>query len=123
MTCAYAVRGALQKIQGVESVEVSLNQGLASMKLKPGNAIAPRQVWDTIKRNGYTVKDTRVVAHGEVVEEGGKPRLKLSGSSQAYDLAGGGAASHRGRTVTISGRLTNTAIEVKEIHDDPAAVR
>jgi copper chaperone CopZ len=123
MTCAYAVRGALQKIPGVESVEVSLNKGLASMKLKPGNAVAPGQVWDTIKRNGYTVKDTRVVAHGEIVQERGKLRLKLSGGGQAYDLSGAPVSANAGRTVIVAGRFTASGIEVKEIQNDPGKIR
>ena len=44
MTCAYAVRVALKKFSGVDSVEVSLNKGLATVKLKPGNSIRPSQV-------------------------------------------------------------------------------
>jgi len=41
MTCAYAVRVALMKFPGVESADVSLNKGLATVKLKPGNTIRP----------------------------------------------------------------------------------
>ena len=36
MTCAHLVDVALKKVAGVESVEVSLNKGLATVKLKPG---------------------------------------------------------------------------------------
>lgn len=36
MTCAYAVRVAMMKFPGVESADVSLNKGLATVKLKPG---------------------------------------------------------------------------------------
>ena len=38
MTCAHVVDVALKKVAGVESVEVSLNKGLATVKLKPGRA-------------------------------------------------------------------------------------
>jgi copper chaperone CopZ len=48
MTCAFAVRGALKKFAGVESVEVSLNKGLAAVKLKPGNSVTPDQFWDAV---------------------------------------------------------------------------
>ena len=34
MTCAHVVDVALKKVAGVESVEVSLNKGLATVKLK-----------------------------------------------------------------------------------------
>ena len=47
MTCAFAVRGALKKLSGVESVDVSLNKGLASVKLKSGNTLRPEELWET----------------------------------------------------------------------------
>ena len=41
MTCAYAVRVAIMKFPGVEAADVSLNKGLATVKLKPGNTFGP----------------------------------------------------------------------------------
>jgi len=70
MTCAYAVRGALKKFSGVESVEVSLNKGLATVKLKPGNSVQPQEFWEAVRKNGFTPKETRVVVRGEVINAG-----------------------------------------------------
>ena len=78
MTCAFAVRGALKKFSGVESVDVSLNKGLATVKLKPANPVTPEQLWDAVKKNGFTPKDTRVVVRGEIVSKGGKSQLKVN---------------------------------------------
>ena len=39
MTCAHVVNVALKKVAGVESVDVSLNKGLAAIKLKPGKRV------------------------------------------------------------------------------------
>jgi copper chaperone CopZ len=83
MTCAFAVRGALNKLSGVESVDVSLNKGLATVKLKAGNTLKPEELWQTVRKNGFTPKETSVVVRGEV--QGGK--LKVSGSNQLFDLA------------------------------------
>ncbi|MDQ6760621.1 MAG: heavy-metal-associated domain-containing protein, partial [Acidobacteriota bacterium] len=52
--CAYAVRVALKKFSGVESVDVSLNKGLATVKLKPGNSVEPQQFWDAVRKDGFT---------------------------------------------------------------------
>jgi len=84
MTCAYAVRVALKKFPGVESVDVNLNQGLATVKLKPGNTIQPQQFWQAIHKNGFTPKDTHVVVRGEILPTAGKPQLKVSGTDQVY---------------------------------------
>ena len=86
MTCAFAVRGALKKFPGVESVDVSLNQGLATVKLKPGNTVETPQFWETIRRNGFTPKETKVTLRGEVTTAG-KLQLKVLGTGEAHDLA------------------------------------
>ena len=82
MTCAYAVRGALKKNPGVDSVDVSLNKGLATVKLKPGNNVQPQQFWETVRRNGFTPKETRVVVRGQITGE----KLNVTGSGQIFDL-------------------------------------
>lgn len=110
MTCAYAVRGALQKFSGVEKVDVSLNKGLAIVTLKPGNTVRLSDVWDTVRKNGFTPKETRVIVRGEV---GAKPELKVTGSNEVYMLLVDSKAPkalddvrrHVGKTVTVEGRL------------------
>ena len=86
MTCAFAVRGAIKKIPGVESVDVSLNKGLAAVKLKPGNVATIKQFWETVRRNGFTPKQTKVVVRGSLLNSGNTLSLKVSGSNQNHQL-------------------------------------
>jgi copper chaperone CopZ len=109
MTCAFAVRGALKKLSGVESVDVSLNKGLANVKLKSGNTLRPEELWEAVRRNGFTPKETSVMVRGEV--DAGK--LKVTGTSQVFDLAPDpknpkGLDELRGpqRILTVRGTLT-----------------
>ena len=109
MTCAYAVRVALQKFQGVESAEVSLNKGLATVKLKPGNRNRPGEFWEAIRKNGNTPKITRVTVRGEVLPGGNQ--LKVSGSGEVFELKGAPQIQQQlkaasGKTVSIDGVLT-----------------
>ena len=109
MTCAYAVRGALQKFSGVENVDVSLNKGLATVTLKPGNTVRLQDVWETaIRKNGFTPKETKVVIRGEVIG-GAKPELKVSGTNERYVLVSDKTVNDVGRyvgkTVTLEGKL------------------
>jgi len=110
MTCAFAVRGAIKKMLGVETVDVSLNKGLAVVKLKPGNTLRPEDFWQTVQKNGFTPKETTVIVRGEM--QGGK--FKVTGSNQLFHLAPDpknpraleevrGQAS---KTLTIQGSLT-----------------
>jgi copper chaperone CopZ len=113
MTCAHVVSVALKKVVGVESVEVSLNKGLATVKLKPGNTVSVPQVWELIHNKGYTPKTTTVSVRGELVSVQGRLQLKISGTkdtlplvadpnnSQAYTEA----VSKTGQTVTIQGLM------------------
>ena len=111
MTCAFAVRGAIRKIQGVESVDVSLNKGLATVKLKPGNSVTAEQFWELVKKNGYTPKETRVVVRGEFLTASGKFQLKVTGTDRTYELAPHPSAPRAlddinrsaGKTLTIEG--------------------
>src|SRR5579872_3404666 len=79
MTCAHVVDVALKKVAGVESVEVSLNKGLATVKLKPGNSVSVPQLWELIHKNGYTPKATAVSVRGDLSNANGRLELKVRG--------------------------------------------
>ena len=81
-------------VKGVESVEVSLEKGLANVKLKRGNTVTLKQLHDAIAKNGFTMKQSHVIAAGKVVQENGVLRLQISGSNDVVGLvAEAGAAS------------------------------
>ena len=104
MTCAFAVRGALKKFPGVESVEVSLNKGLAVVKLKPGNTVKPEEFWDAVRKNGFTPKETTVLVRGEL--QGGK--FRVTGTGQRFDLASDpqGIKALSAKPITVQAVLT-----------------
>ncbi len=112
MTCAYAVRGALQKFSGVEKVDVSLNKGLATVTLKPGNTVRLHEVWEAVRRNGFTPKETKVVLRGEILT-GTKTDLKVAGTNEVYGLLPDAKAPqamdevrrHAGKALTLEGIL------------------
>jgi len=87
MTCAHVVNVALKRMAGVESVEVSLNKGLATVKLKPGNAVSVPQLWELIHKNGYTPKSTAVSVRGDLANVSGQLRLRVSGTKETLTLA------------------------------------
>ena len=87
MTCAHVVDVALKKVPGVETVEVSLNKGLATVKLKPGNTVSVLQLWELIHKNGYTPKATAVSVRGDLANANGRLQLKVSGTNKILALA------------------------------------
>ncbi len=109
MTCAYAVRRALRKIDGVASVDVSLNKGLATIRLRPGNSVRPEQFWQAVRDNGFTPKTTHVSVRGTIVNA--KPELKVSGSGELLQLSASAqlldaARQDAGKAVRVEGTLT-----------------
>ena len=72
---------AIKKLDGVESVDVSLEKATADIRLKPGNAITLPQLRRIIRQSGYPTKDAHVEAHGTIVEQNGKPTLDLQNGS------------------------------------------
>ena len=111
MTCAHVVDVALKKVAGVESVGVSLNKGLATVKLKSGNTVSVPQLWELIHKNGYTPKTTVVSVRGELANVNGAIQLKVSGTKDTLLLAAdpkdatafGDVSKKVGLTVVIQG--------------------
>lgn len=130
MTCAHVVHVALKKMPGVESVDVSLNKGLATVRLRAGNTLSVQQFWQTIHQNGYTPKNTAVSLRGELVNAKGQMKLKITGTNEVLDLVADSsnaaayktAESKLGQTVTIEGVMmpmknlkTPVPLEVRRI--------
>jgi hypothetical protein len=73
-------------VNGVASVEVSLEKGLVAVKLKPGNTVTLKQLQDAITKNGFTMKQSHLVAAGKVIQAGGGTKFQISGSNEILTL-------------------------------------
>ena len=83
MNCAYcngAMTAALKKLEGVQSVELSPEQGSAVIRLKADNKITLEQLRRLVRSTGYATKDAVIIARGRIVATGG---------SDAFDLLNG----------------------------------
>ena len=102
------MRVSLKAVSGVDSVDVSLKNGLAAVKMKPGNTTTLKQLNDAITRNGFTMKDSTAVVIGTVTSEGGKEMLRVSGSNDVLVLippSGQSAAASVGKSVVVEGTI------------------
>jgi hypothetical protein len=77
---------SLKSVSGVESVQVSLAKGLASVKMRPGNTATLKQLQAAITKNGFTMKDSSAVVAGTVLVDHEKVQLRVSGSNEILDL-------------------------------------
>ncbi len=76
----------MAKVEGVESVEVSLNEGTATLKLKAGNRVNPARIRQIVLDNGFTPKGAAVRVAGRLVKQDGKPALEVNQVDQVYAL-------------------------------------
>jgi hypothetical protein len=104
------VRVSLKAVSGVESVDVSLEKGLAVVKLKPGNMATLKQLNEAIAKNGFTMKDSTATVAGTVTSTDGNAMLRVSGSNDMLRLvpqsaSAPNATSMIGKTVLVEGTI------------------
>ena len=104
------MRVSLKSVSGVDSVDVSLDKGLAVVKMKPGNTATLKQLKEAIAKNGFTMKDSTATIAGTVVATDGKPTLRVSGSNDLLQLlpqstSAPNAGSMVGKTVAVEGTI------------------
>lgn len=111
------MRVAIKKIEGVDDVKVSLNQGLAEVTFKPKNHATLEQVREVVRRNGFTPRGADVKVAGRLVQHEGKPALAVTESDAVYLLAEDPEAKGKlsefvriakDQTVVVSGRAPDT---------------
>ncbi|MBI3491137.1 MAG: hypothetical protein HY047_05035 [Acidobacteria bacterium] len=79
---------SLQKIEGVETVSVTLNKGQASVVLRPGNKVTLAAVRRLIERNGFTPKAASIVAEADVVSgPSGQPQVRVTGTNEIFSVS------------------------------------
>ena len=102
----------MEKLPGVESATVKLNEGRAVLQLKPDNRVTIAEVRERVKRNGFTPREAVVTARGDVVLEGDRVRLRISGTDEIYDVrTTSGSLEQRlrssaGQTFVVTGTIT-----------------
>ena len=81
--CSENLAAAFKRMRGVESVDIDLKEGTVSLKFAAQNRLGPEQVWDAIKRVGFTPGNTDVKVRGSVKD--GKLDVPESGKSFALE--------------------------------------
>ena len=83
----------MQKVDGVQSVQVSLKEGLTTLELRPENKVTLAQLRTVIKNNGFVSKDAQVVARGSVRSDG----FDVAGSAERLSTVSAPIAVDGGR--------------------------
>lgn len=83
---------ALNKVQGITSVNVTLKRGIAHLTLAPGNSVSLPQLRRIIKDAGYVAQQAVVTARGTVTRRNGDYVLEVTGTSTSVRLTADPAA-------------------------------
>jgi hypothetical protein len=54
----------MKKVEGVQSVQVRLKEGLTMLELRPANKVTLAQLRTVIKNSGFVSKEAQVTARG-----------------------------------------------------------
>ena len=90
LSCAESLERRLQRVRGVETVKLDLEQGIVELKLAADNGVRLAPLMSRIEQGAAKALETRLVAKGMVVDAGGARRLDLQGEAagQVYLLEG-----------------------------------
>jgi copper chaperone CopZ len=104
------VRVSLKAVSGVDTVDVSLEKGLATVKMKPANTTTLKQLNEAITKNGFTMNDSRAFVAGTVVTTNGKTAVQVAGSNDILNLVPQSsnavdAVSFIGKSIVVEGMI------------------
>lgn len=68
--CAYSLQKRIQDIEGVQSITVSLNDGLALVRFEPNNRVTLETVRTAVTDVGFSPENAAVRINGTLSEEG-----------------------------------------------------
>ena len=89
-TCAHGLTVAMKKLEGVETIHISLTKSAAELTLREGNRVTIEQLRTIIKRNGFTPKEAVVTTIGVPARKGGGVVLEVRGQPSTLAIAAGG---------------------------------
>jgi copper chaperone CopZ len=92
-SCSESLAGSFKRLRGVEKVDVSMEKGSVLLDLAKSNRISVEQVWDAIKRVGFTPGETVVAVHGAIKKDAGKSMIEVTDLGRTYEIDGDVAES------------------------------
>lgn len=111
--CAYGLEKRIQKMDGIQSVSVSLNDGLLNTTLKQNNALTLQAIRQAVEESGFKAKEATISASGTITRsESGNYILEIS-SEERFMLKTENQSildriSEAEGTIVVSGKAKNS---------------
>jgi len=107
--CAYGLERGLKKMDGLQDVRVSLNDGKAYLELSENNGLSLTKIQEEVKTNGFSAQKAEVVIEGKLNTENGTPQLKTD--TETYNIMNDASDD-------LSSKLKPGTVKVKGIVQD-----
>lgn len=89
--CAHGLEQRISKMEGVESVTVSLNNELLEAKFTPGNRLTLMEIRKSVEESGFLPKDAELKVKGTIQKDADSFILETSSGEQFIITTKGGA--------------------------------
>ncbi len=96
--CAFGIEKKLQRVDGVQKVDVLLDEGRVRLTFRANNVATVDALEDTVERAGFRLSGMKLKVQGTLTREDSKPILEAGGQVR-FRLLG----SDNGRMKPISG--------------------
>jgi len=93
----------MQKVEGVEAVEVSLNEGRVRVRLKPGNRVDLERLRQVVADQGFTPREARVTVRGTLETVDGQRVFRVVGPETVYAVRGSDLGKSLRGVLTVQG--------------------
>jgi len=107
--CAYGLERGLKKMEGLQNVRVSLNDGKAYLKLSENNNLSLRQIQEEVEENGFSAKNAEVVIEGKLINKNGG--FELQTGAETYSIVNSSSGD-------LNSKLKPGAVKLKGIVQD-----
>ncbi len=77
--CAYGVEKKLQKIEGVEKLDIKINDGLVVIYFQENAKIDKKLITQKVKEAGFTLRDISIETPQSEIKKGEKITLQIEG--------------------------------------------
>ena len=85
--CAYGLEKKLKKVEGVEKLEIKVDQGVAKLTVKEKKNLSIEDVKKAVVDGGFTPRDIAITVKGRISEHNGRTVLKLAKNANVFLIA------------------------------------
>ena len=116
--CAYGLEKRIKKVEGVEKLEINVNNGTARITVKKDQTLSIEALEKAVKDGGFTPQGVSLTVMGRLTERDGRTVLTIPDSEQVFlveqnEQLGKIKEALKGqeKAVRLAGRLSQERVE------------